>query len=127
MKTKYLLDANVLLRLLLDDNPDQVKQTLHLLSKAKVKKIQIIVPQIVVFEVEFILEKYYKIPKAEIVDKLRVILGVNYLKIDDRVIFQDASELFLKNNTSFADCFIFYLARHHHAKLFTFDQKLSKL
>jgi len=114
-------------RFLLNDVPAQANQVKQLFIKAKSKNIEIITPQIVIFEIEFGLEKYYRFSKAEIVDKLSVILTTPYLKIQDAPIFQDALQLFSAHNLDFVDCFILCQAKSTKATLITFDKALQKL
>ncbi len=124
---KLILDTNGFLRFLLNDIPKQTEEVNKLLIKAKAKKIEIFVPQIIVFEIEFALDKYYKFPKTEITDKLRVLFATPYLKIQDKEIFQEALQLFKDKNIDFVDCFLVSNANSKNASLFTFDKNLQKL
>src|SRR6266404_8497051 len=103
---KIILDTNGFLRFLLNDIPEQSEEISKLLVKAKAKKIEIFVPQIIIFEIEFALNKYYKFPKAEIIDKLGVLFATSYLKIQDVNVFQEALRLFSDKNVDFVDCFL---------------------
>ncbi len=85
------------------------------------------VPQIIIFEIAFVLEKYYHFSRLEIVDKLKSILAVSYLKIQNRETFKRSIELFSTQNVSIADCFLICFAKEKEADIFTFDQKLKKL
>lgn len=122
-----VLDANVLLRFLLNDIQDQAQEAAELLLKAKSKKLKIYVPQIVIFEIFFALDKYYKFPKAEVTDKIKTLLITSYLEIEDRVIFQQALEFFKSKNIDFVDCFLICKTKENNFTLFTFDKDLSKL
>ncbi len=122
---KLILDTNGFLRFLLNDISKQSEEVSKLLVKAKAKKIEIFVPQIVIFEIEFALDKYYKFSKPEIVDKLGVILVTPYLKIQDGDIFQQALELFSNKNIDFVDCFLLCDSKLKEAFLFTFDKSLQ--
>ncbi len=124
---KLILDTNGFLRFLLNDIPEQSEKVSKLLIKAKAKKTEIFIPQIIIFEIEFALDKYYKFPKAEIVDKLGVLLATQYLKIQDVNIFQEALRLFNDKNVDFVDCFLLCDAKSKNATLFTFDKNLKKL
>lgn len=121
------VDANAFLRFLLNDIPKQKKEFEKLLNQAKRSKIKLIIPQIVIFEINFILEKYYGFKKEEIIDKLQVIVETPYLQISDAGIFRDSLKLYSKSNLSLVDCFIYCSARDSRAELFTFDKNLQKL
>ena len=49
--TRLITDTNVFLRFLLNDNTQQYKQATNIFRKAKEKKIELIVPQIIIFEI----------------------------------------------------------------------------
>lgn len=124
---ELILDTNVFLRFFLKDVLLQTIETRKLLQQAKIGKIRIIVPQIVIFEIVFALEKLYKFPKTEIIDKISVLLGANYLKIQDKEIFEEAVLLFRGHNLSLPDCFIHSYAKQNNAAVFSFDKDLNKL
>ncbi len=121
------LDTNAFLRFLLDDIPEQADQVSKLLARAKKEELEIIVPQIVIFEVAFALDKFYKLSKEEVVDKLRTIITAPYLKIQDINIFQEAVILFKDTPLDFVDSFLQCFAQSKSSTLFTFDKKLQNL
>ena len=120
-------DTNAFLRFLLNDIPDQVKRFEKILKQAQKSEITIIVPQIVIFELNFTLSKYYLFPKQIVTEKLQSIIKTPYFKIQDVEIFREALELYSKSDLSLADCFVYYYSAAWKANLFTFDRKLSKL
>lgn len=124
---KAIIDTNGFLRVLLNDIPEQANQVELILKKAKKKKIKIIVPQIIIFEIDYTLRKFYKLEKEEVINKIKVILSSNALQIESKELFSRAILLYEKNNVSLVDCFIFAIAEAENAKLFTFDKKLKKL
>ena len=124
---RFLTDANAFLRFLLDDIPGQKKAFEKLLQKAKRKEVILFVPQIVIFEIDFILEKYYQFSKEEIINKLKSIISTSYIQVQDKEYFKKAVELYGQENISFADCFLLSKAKIENSELFTFDRKLKKL
>ena len=124
---RIVIDTNGFLRLLLDDIPEQANQIESLLKYAKKGEFKIFLPQIVVFEVVFTLEKYYHLNKEEVLDKLESLVSIGYIEVESREIFVKSASLYRGNNISFVDCFIFILAQKNNAELFTFDKKLEKL
>lgn len=122
-----VLDTNAFLRFLLNDISDQSNQVTELFKAAKANDLKIYVPQIVIFEITFALEKYYKFPKNQIVDKLGVLLTTPYLQIQDVKVFQEALILFNYKSVDFVDCFLTCFAQSKGTKLFTFDKNLQNL
>lgn len=125
--TNLVVDANIFLRFLLKDIPRQYSEAEKLFRRAKAGEITLIVPQIVIFEIAFALQKFYGFPKEEVVDKLKSLVDMEYFLIQDRQIFQEALKIFAVNNISLVDSFLIYLASSKQAKLITFDEKLTKI
>jgi len=126
MKT-IIPDSNVFLRFLLNDIPEQKKLAEKLLTQAKNKEASLLVPQIVIFEIDFILEKYYLFSKKEVVERLKSLISTDYIEIESKEAFGEALKIYEKQPISFVDCFLIARARLEEVELFTFDQKLSKL
>lgn len=123
----WVLDTNTLLRFLLNDIPEQVKEVEKKIEQAKNGKIRLHVPQIVVFEIHFALVSQYGFDKQAVIDALKKIIILDYLVVSDREIFMEAMELYKEKNVSLPDCFIKIYAEHYQAGIFTFDKDLLKL
>lgn len=124
---RTIADTNAFLRVLLNDIPNQKKAFELVLQKAQKNDIYLIVPQIVIFEIEFVLRSVYHVPKEEIIEKLQTLLPLDYIHIEDRNIFISALLFFQKENISFVDSFLLAKSQIQEAELFTFDKKLQKL
>ena len=123
---KVVIDTNALLRFLLNDIPEQKSKTQSLLLRAKKSKIKLIVPQAVVFELNYILEQYYKFDKDKIIASINSLISVNYLAIKDRNMLKSALSLFAHANLSLVDCFLIMNAKFENAEIFSFDKNLKK-
>ena len=124
---KIILDTNGILRLFLDDIPKQADQVELLLKRAKKGEIKLIIPQIVVFEVNFALKKYYHFEKNSIIDKLKSLLSTDYLQVESREVFLATLTLYSTFNASFVDCFLLSKAKQLKSEIFSFDKELVKL
>lgn len=122
-----VIDANAFLRLFLNDIPKQADQVEKLILKAQKRHVRIIIPQIILFEIDFILRKYYSFEKQQVIEKLKSLLAVPYFLIESRNIFQKALLIYYGKNLSFVDCFLLSKAEQEKAELFTFDKDLKKL
>ena len=123
----FVVDTNVFLRLILNDIPKQADKAEKLLKQAKAHKINLTVPQIVIFEIEYALTKYYGFPKDQVIDKLTSIVSAKYLTCQNREIFNKAIELYKGINLSLVDCFLTAYADKIEGKTFSFDKNLNKL
>lgn len=124
---QIVVDTNVLLRFLLRDIEGQYQIAKNLFLKSKAKKVKLIVPQIVIFEILFNLQKYYNLDRNFIVEKVKNLLVADFLEIQDKDIFKSAVSLFENYNLDFVDCFLIAKAQILEAKIISFDNKLNKL
>ncbi len=123
----YYVDTNVFLRFLLKDNSNYYNEATSLFRKAKDKKVKLLVPTIVIFEVAFVLLSVYKYAKEEIIVHLESLLATDYWDIDEIGVFRTAINLYKSSSNSLVDCFLFAKAQIEETELFTFDKKLQKL
>ncbi|NTU46093.1 type II toxin-antitoxin system VapC family toxin [Candidatus Roizmanbacteria bacterium] len=121
---KIIIDTNVILRFLLNDVPEQKIICETLFKKAKNSECIIIIPQIVIFELHFILDKYYHINKEKIVETIKSLISTPYIEVESREVFLSTLTLYETASTSFVDCFLLNNAETQEAELFTFDKKL---
>jgi predicted nucleic-acid-binding protein len=124
MTTNFHADANFFLRFLLNDIPAQAKEAEEKLKNAKDEKITISVSQITIFEIAFILDKYYLLKKENVVEKIKLLLSTQYLNVQNRDELMEAISIFQKTKLDFVDCFIISISRSERAKILTFDKKL---
>ena len=67
----YYVDTNVFLRFLLNDIPAQYAIVEELFNKAKNEKVKLVVPQIIIFEIQFVLATLYHLSKPEIIENIQ--------------------------------------------------------
>lgn len=124
---KQIIDTNALLRFLLNDIPDQKKSVEKLLQRAKKGQAEITVPQIVIFELHFILDKYYHFEKEKIISTLQSVVSTDYLQTESKEVFLQALIIYKTTTISLADCFLVAYSKREKAEVFTFDKNLQKL
>jgi predicted nucleic-acid-binding protein len=117
------LDANVLLRLLVRDVPQQTAAASNLLKRSR----RFHVADIAVIETVFALERYYEVPRPEIAEIVRSLISHPQLNINADL-FEGAMELYPHfPKLSCEDCCLAVYANLNNAlPLWTFDSKLSK-
>ncbi len=124
MKT-YFLDTNYILRLLLKDNLSQYNQAINYITKAKKKQISLMTSVQAIFEVHYVLKKFYKIPKLVIVSSLIPFVSSNYLYIDHQITLSKALFLYNQVNHSLVDLYFSVLCQDNNYQFLTFDKKLT--
>ncbi len=99
------LDTNILLRYFTRDDEEKALRVLKLLKRVEKNEEKVITSPLVIFEVIFTLESYYKLPRVEIRKLLQPIFDLRGLKMDFREIFEAALYLYCEKAISFADAF----------------------
>lgn len=118
------LDANVLLRLLLNDIPAQHSAVVGLIQKAKG---QFAVADTAVIETVFVLGRNYSFSRTAIAEAVEGLISLPEINCN-RALFEKVLPLFIKNpGLSFEDCCLVVYARLNNAEpLWTFDRKLAR-
>ncbi len=111
MADDVLLDTNVILRLLRADHPSQHAEARRLFGQAREGKLRLLLPALVVAEVVFVLEGFYQLGRAEIVDLLRDLMATpNVVLLEPRTVAR-AAEIFGAHRVDFVDAYLAALAQ----------------
>jgi len=116
------LDANVLLRLIINDVPEHTTAANKLIASGSSFQIA----DLAIVETVFVLERYYEISRSEIVIYITVVLSQPKFNLN-KILFEQALPLYKnKPKLSFEDCCLAIYARLNKAEpLWTFDKKLA--
>lgn len=124
---KYLVDANFILRFLLHDNKRQFEQVEKVLIKAKEKKIKIKLISEVVMEVEYVLRKFYKTPRAEISQKLLDLTKSDFLEVEKKFILIKSLDKYASINIDLVDILLYFQTADEGSEILSFDKDFKKL
>lgn len=114
---KILIDANVILRYLLNDVEEMANQ-----AKEIIKIGAWTLPEVIA-EVVYVLKSVYKVEREEISNAILEIL--NELEIEHKATIIEAVKIFSETNLDFVDCVLIAYNRVENAKIFSFDKKLN--
>ncbi|QTH43722.1 PIN domain-containing protein [Cohnella sp. LGH] len=117
-----IVDANLILRYLLQDAAQFIEQ-----ARDKIEDHNIFIPNEVVAEVVYVLEKVYKVERVHIFDSLRNLLSYRNISMHDRNILIEALKVYSEINIDFVDSLLFSYSKIGGHTIFTFDKKLNQL
>jgi predicted nucleic-acid-binding protein len=118
------VDTNVLVRLCVRDNSDQVKAALKLLSGAPPASVRVSV--IVLAELAWTLLRRYRLDRAALIATMENLLSRVELDIEGRSAVVTALQWYGEGNADFADYLIAALNREAGATpTYTFDEKAT--
>jgi predicted nucleic acid-binding protein len=122
METTFV-DTNIFLRYLTKDDPSKYEKCREMFKRAMKGEIAITTSGMVVAELVWTLLSYYKVPKAEVVEKVSVIVGTKNLSIPDKQMVADALVLYARKNIDFIDAYNAVFMRYHGLReIFSYDE-----
>ncbi len=103
---KYFIDTNVFLRVLIKEDKKTFLECKKLFERIKKGEIQAYTSSLVLAEIHWVLNSFYKLQKKEILKALASILNLRHLKITEKVDPALALRLYSNFKVKFIDCLI---------------------
>jgi predicted nucleic-acid-binding protein len=115
-----MVDTNVLLDWFLNRNPTRTQRIDTLFSAGSEQQV----PDVVIMELVFVLEKWYSFSRPEIVQFLNRLLEERTLVCNRKILYPSLAD-YLITSLSFIDCYLIQSAQaHDNLPLWTSDKKL---
>ena len=106
MKEIPIIDANIILRFLTNDIPKQADRCTGLLKRIESGLEEVWLPDLVLADLVWTLEKFYKQPKQRIQELLIPILELKGLRHNNKKISKLAFQLYVEKNIDWTDAFV---------------------
>lgn len=116
-----LVDANIVLRYVLNDHPQLSQQAADILERQMV-----IVPMEVVCEVVFVLQKVYRVSRDEIRKKLCDLLDESLISVEKPDVLRQALQAYATSSLDLVDTLLWAYAVVEQQQVLTFDEQLRK-
>lgn len=116
-----IVDANIILRYLLDDHDELSPKAAEILEQQTVT-----LPIEVACEVVYVLQKVYAVERAEIHQQLGNLLTEKLIGMEKPTVFLQALECYGTSTFDFVDCLLWAYHTVGQQEVFTFDDKLRK-
>jgi len=113
-----LIDANVILRCILNDQPDMTMKAKKVISNGAYTKPEVIA------EVVYVLQKVYSAQRPQIKEMLGRVLSIVLCPEKECILF--ALDLYSQTALDFVDCLLVAYHSLNGETVFTFDKKLNK-
>jgi predicted nucleic-acid-binding protein len=121
------LDTNILIRLLVRDDPGQTALAERLLQEAAESGEPCFISDPVLCEVEWVLESSYDARRGDILAAMQELLAGGLFVFEDRELFRRAIATYHESKADFSDCLIGRKARARGARTtYTFERVLSQ-
>jgi predicted nucleic acid-binding protein len=126
--TLAFLDTNILLRHLLQDDPEQSPKASAFLKQIEEGSVKVRTADTVIFETVFTLQKAYRQPKAAIRDALLPLIDLPGIELPNKRRFRKVFSLYVDTNLPFADAYHAVLMEQLHlTEVVTFDTDFDKI
>lgn len=125
-KKVYLIDTNIILRFLLGDHPDLSPKATAFMSKVANGTVKAEILDIVIAECVYVMEKFYRIPREKISEKLSKILNFSGIVNSNRSELLQALMKFETSNTDIVDCVLAAISSSSRVVV-SFDKDMLKL
>ncbi|GAB6163100.1 hypothetical protein JCM12298_22600 [Desulfothermus naphthae] len=123
-KNTIAIDANIILRYLLKDSEALYSLANNFFEAVFSGEKIAYVLQSILAEVIYVLIKFYKVEKEQVVEVLEEFLSNKNIKVQDKDVTITAIHLFKTINIDFVDCLL--CAYSKKMEIFSFNKKLNK-
>ena len=124
------LDANIILRYLVNDDPKKAARCYDLFQKVKNGDMEITTCEAVIAEVVYVLSssKLYNLPRDEICSILLPILNLNGLRISQKQLYVMALNIYASSNIDFEDAIcVAYMQKYKIKEILSYDSDFDKV
>ncbi len=121
---RAFVDTNVLVRHLTGDPPDQAAAATAFLASAD----ELHVADLVLAEVVYVLESYYKVPRKRIAEFARAIIGFPATVVVDDALLLRALEVYEVDRLDFAEAYLVACAESSQIRtIASFDRSVDRI
>ena len=122
----YLLDTNIIIRFLVGDNEEHLAKSTEYFEQIELGPMEVEILSDVLMEAFFVLTKFYKLPKIEVISDLKTILSFEGVVNKDKVILFETLSIIENKNIDFVDALICAKCKFQNYEKLSFDKDLNK-
>jgi len=122
----YLLDTNIIIRFLVGDHQEHLTKSIEIFKDIESAKLQVEILDGVLMEAFFVLTKFYKLPKNEVINDLKTILAFNGVINSNKPILYETLTIIEMKNIDFVDALICAKTKLQGFGKLSFDNDLRK-
>ncbi len=122
----YLLDTNIIIRFLVGDHQEHLEKSIKIFKEIESAKLQVEILEGVLMETFFVLTKFYKLPKVEVINDLKIILALNGVVNSSKIILHETLNIIENRNIDFVDALICAKSKFQGFGILSFDSDVNK-
>ncbi len=125
---KIFIDTNILLRFLTKDDNSKYEKCKEVFKKAVEGEVALATSAMVVAELIWTLTSYYKVSKADVIEKVSIIVGTESLDLPEKDLILDALVLYGRKNIDYIDAYnAAFMQRHGLSEIYTYDEDFDSI
>ncbi len=121
----YLLDTNIIIRFLVGDNEKILEESTKYFEQIEQGILKVEILSEVLMETFFVLTKFYKIPKNEVISDLKTILSFEGIVNKNKIILFETLNIIENKNIDFVDALICAKCKLQNYDKLSFDKDLK--
>jgi predicted nucleic acid-binding protein len=121
----YLIDTNIIIRFLVGDNEEHLKIATEIFTQVEKGEIEVEMLDIVIMEALFVLVKFYKLPKSEVIADLKRLIALPGV-VGDKVVLIESLNIVHDKNMDFVDALICAKSQLQGYEKLSFDKDVNK-
>lgn len=126
--SEILLDSNILLRHLLQDDPQQSPKATSFLYRVENRELQVRISELVIFETVFTLQRGYRQPKSKIREILIPLIFLPGILLSGKRTWKRTFDLYVDLNLPFADAYhVVLMEKLKLTEIATFDTHFDRV
>lgn len=123
-----IIDANIILRYLTNDVQDQAERAGELLTKVEAGSEEVFLPDIILADIIWVLEGYYKQSREQIREWITTILSMQGLRFSDKNVALDALDIYVDLGIDWSDAFVTgQMINHGIMEIYSFDRHFDRI
>jgi len=121
----YLIDTNVIIRFLVGDHKEHLKVATEIFKKVELGEYEVEILDSVIMEALFVLIKFYKLPKNEVIDDLKKIIALRGV-VGNKVLLIETLNIVENKNIDFVDALICSKSKLEGYEKLSFDKDVNR-
>ena len=126
MKSRVLLDTNIVIRFLTKDGGEHYEYAKSIFRDIAEKKFEVELLDVIIAEIVYVLHSFYKHTKEDIASTLKDLFAQDAIYIEKKFIILEALDIFAKKNIDFADAILCAKKNLESYEVMSFDKDIAK-
>ena len=121
----YLLDANVIIRYFVADDPKKAQAFENLLKEGRE---ELFVTSVTVAEIVWVLSSFYKLSKKSVIEKIEGLLNLDSVEVENQSVISRSLEIWRNYNIDFIDAYTAAFAEAGGFDgIYSYDRSLDRI